>query len=431
MTVGIVTFVLIISILGLLLLGIEVAVVLGVVGLAFLVFGLGLPMSTLGKIGWNTCNSFTLTAIPLFILMGQIFLHSGVSVGLFKGVDKWIGRLPGGLACSVVGGCTIFAAISGSSPATAATLGSVALPEMEKRGYNMELALGSVAGGGTLGILIPPSITMIIYAVWQSVSVGELFIAGVIPGLILGTFFILLIMLRVGLQPALAPMGEKHTWKEKLLSIKDIGPWIGHILFILGGTFAGIMTATEAGAIGAMMSMIFALAYRKMSFQLLKWSLLDTLKVTVMIMYIVVAAKMLAFGFAYSGVTTYISSTLLDLFVGKYAIMATMCLIYLVLGCFLDTLSMLVLTLPLFTPIITELGFSNIWFGVFFVICAEAGMITPPVGLNLFVLKGISNYRLETIIRGAWPFLVPMIMVLAIITVFPQVALWLPSFMIY
>lgn len=410
--------------------GSEIGIALGAVSLIALYFVIDHPLYEAAVFSWDMSNSFTLTALPLFIFLGHVFLYSGVTKDLFSGVMKWMSWLPAGLACSVVGACAVFAAISGSSPATAATMGTIALPQMEKEGYNEKLACGVLAAGGTLGILIPPSITMIIYGAWMGLSVVELFAGGIIPGIILATLFVIGIVGVVKVRPKLAPGMLSFSWKERLIALGQIAPWVLLILLVLGGIFSGIMTPTEAAGVGALLSLIFAAAYRKLSFNVVKQAALSTLKLTSMILFIICMARILAFFAHYMGFGKVIAAYLMDLDLSKYYIIAAIFFLYLILGCFFETASMIVLTMPFVTPILIGLSFDLIWFGVALVIMMEAGMITPPVGLNLYVIQGIAKRDMLVVVQGAAPFLIPMLITVAIITAFPQLVLWLPSIIV-
>jgi len=413
----------------LLALGSEIGIALAAAAFIALV-ALKHPLYESAIFSWDITNSFTLTALPLCIFMGNIFLYSGVSDGLFTAVKKWLSWLPGGLACSVVGACAIFAAISGSSPATAATIGTVALPEMIKEGYAKRLTYGVIAAGGTLGILIPPSITMIIYGSWQNVSIAELFAGGIIPGILLAILFILTVILAVLWWPQLAPKRSSYTWNERFVALGQIAPWTILILLILGGIFAGIMTPTEAAAVGALTSVVFTVIYRRFSLKVLKQSSLDTVKVTCMILFIIAMARVLAFYVHYVGLGKMVATGLLDLQLSKYLVLIAIYIMYLVLGCFFETASMIVLTLPFIAPILTGLNIDMVWFGVVLVVLMEAGMITPPVGMNLFVIQGIAKEDLMEVSIAAAPFLLPMAVLIAVMTIWPQTVLWLPKIMV-
>lgn len=416
----------------LLFLGMEIGFAIGLVGICGLIFILDFPLIEPMIGAWVLTNSFALSAIPLFIFMGYILLSSGISERLFRGADNWLGGLPGGLCCSVVGACAMFAAMSGSSQATAGTIGAVSLPEMESRRYNMRLACGTLAAGGTLGILIPPSITMIIYGSWMNVAVGKLFMAGVVPGVMLAGIYILGISLVCLWRPNFAPRGKSTTWRNKVNSLPDLLPTIILIVVILGGIFIGIWDPTEGAAVGSFASIILALAYRQLTINSIKQAALGSVRVTSMLILVMVGAQIVAFIMQYTGVTTTVANAMLSLSSIKWVIMILIFVLYLILGCFFDAVSMMLLTLPFVFPVVSGLGYSPIWFGVVLVICIEAGMITPPVGLNLYVINTISRGKysvMGVIAAGAAPFLIGMFIELAILLRFPSIALWLPGMM--
>lgn len=373
-------------------------------------------------------DSFVLTAIPLFVFMGAIFVKSGITRYLFRGVSAWVGRLPGGLALSVVGGCTIFAAMSGSSPATAAAMGTLSLPEMEKYGYSPNLSLGVVAAGGTLGILIPPSITMIVFGAWTATPVVYLFAAGIIPGLILASLYGILVSVRVMLNPSLAPKTPSVTWREKLKFSVGIVPWLVTIVIVLGVIFTGIMTPTEAASMGAVISIILALAYRRMNFSVLREAALMAVRICSMLGLVMGGAAMLLFVVAWVGIPKLAVAFFLSFSVGTYGLVALIAVMYIILGCFIGPIEMMLLTLPFVAPIITGIGYNMVWLGVFLIILSEMAMLTPPVGMNLWVIQSISpKHSIETIARSAMPFLGPMVIMLILLAIWPEIALWLPS----
>jgi tripartite ATP-independent transporter DctM subunit len=427
--------VIILSILGILLLflllasGLEIAASLGIFSIIGLVVALDQSPFIVARMTWGVAYNHVLTAIPLFVFMGEIFLRSGISERLFNGLQKWVGRLPGGLASTIVVACTIFSAISGSSPATAATVGAISIPEMKKNGYDTKLAYGVVAAGGTLGILIPPSITMIVYGAFVGISVVDLFKAGIIPGMLLAAAFIAMIMIRAKLNPAIAPRSEvSATWSEKLHAIRDIAPLFLIIGAVLGGIMMGITTPTEGAAVGVVFSIVFSFLYKKLTWKVIKESALDSVKMTSMILFVIFGANALAYIVQSMKIPEIIATPILALDVSKYTIIFFICALYFVLGCFLDVLSMLLVTIPLIVPIIPKLGYDLTWFGIVFVICTEAGMITPPVGLNLFVIQGIDkDATLVDIMLGSIPFLAIITIMIAIIVLFPDIVLWLPS----
>jgi len=418
-------------------------------GMVFLFLALGMPVAGglgvaaiigslifLGNFGlatyvpWQVSNSFILTAIPLFIFMGQVLLHSELSIRLYDGAAAVLGKLPGGLLHANVGSCAIFAAISGSSLATAATIGTVALPELEKRGYENKIACGSLAAGGTLGILIPPSISMIIIGAMSEQSIDRLFIAGILPGIMLALLFISYIIVRVIIQPRLAPHFESISMKRRVLSVISMWPVAVIMGTVLGGIYLGVTTPTEAAAVGAFMAMVFALIYRKLNWLTLKASLLDAVKITAMIMFIIVGAMILSGALGLLRVPFMMVDWVASLPLPPLAILIGIYIMYLFLGCFLDGTALVVLTVPIVFPIIEALGFDPVWFAVALVILVECCLLTPPVGTNVYVIHGLRPGRpMSEVILGAMPFFFMMVIGLAIVTAFPMIATWLPSTM--
>ena len=411
--------------------GIPVAVGLGLVGIIVAVIFLGFGHAqALGNAPWNIGTQFILVAIPLFIFMGQILLHSGISDRLYTGATALLGKLPGGLLHANIASCSVFAAISGSSVATAATIGTVAIPELEKRGYESKIVLGSLAAGGTLGILIPPSMCMIIYGAMAEESVGQLFIAGVFPGIMLTLLFMGYILVRVITKPRLAPSFEGMPWKQRSLRILSIWPVAVIMFMVLGGIYMGVTTPTEAAALGAFTSMVFALAYRRLNWQIIKGILRDTVKTTAYIMFLVVGAQLLTGTLSMLRVPDNAVLWVTSLAVSPMIVLMFIYILYLFLGCFMDGISMMVVTLPVVVPILRSLGFDLIWFGVALVILVEMAMLTPPVGLNVYVIHGLRPDRpMSEVFRGIIPFFFMMFLGLAIVTVFPIIATWLPSTM--
>ena len=372
-------------------------------------------------------NNFTFTAIPLFVFMGAILSNTGIIGSLFKGTELILGRLPGSMASSVIIANSIFGAISGSSLAAVATFGKICFPEMKKMGYDEKLSLGAIAISGTLSVLIPPSVILIVYAGWQDVSVARLFAGGIIPGILMALLLVLTVTVLVIRNPKLAPVSEKTTFAEGLKAFLDILPYIGIIFLVLGSIFGGIMTPTESAALGALISIIMAIIYRKLTLQAFLSSMWTAVTITSMIAFVLFTARMLGQLFQFIGLTEVFADFMLGLPFGRYGILLIICIMYLLLGCFFDALSMLVLTLPFITPIINDLGFDKIWFGVLYVVLAEIGLVTPPYGLNLFVLNGVvPQYEITTIFRGTLPFLIPTLILVIIVALFPEVVLWLP-----
>lgn len=412
----------------LLCLGVEIAVAMGVMASLGFVFFVNKPQVEIAWTAWTTLNSFTLLSMTFFIFMGAIFANTGVVKTLFSAADKWLGWLPGGLVSSVLGACAVFGAMSGSSVAAAATFSTITFPEMEKRGYDPKLALGAIAIGGTLSVLIPPSIILIVYGSWENQSVARLFAAAMIPGVIATLLLILTVMVMVALNRKLAPKPVPTTWSERIIAVRDILPWLLLISLILGSIFGGIMTPTEASALGGILSVVMALAYRKLTFKAFKDSFLAAVKVSAMIGFIMVAARLLSFVLQASGLTETFASFTMNLPLGKYGMFTLICIMYLILGCFLDSMSMMLLTLPFVMPVLASFNFSPIWWGVVYVILAEIGMVTPPFGLNLFTIQSVlPKYPLMTIARGSLPFIIPMLLVIVLVTIWPQLALWLPG----
>jgi tripartite ATP-independent transporter DctM subunit len=413
----------------LLLIGMEIFLAFGIMAsIGILLFVAAEPQNQLAWTSWVTLNVFSFTAVPLFIFMGEMFSNTGVIRYLFDGANKWLGGLPGGLGCSVTGACALFGAMSGSSVAATATFGRIAYPEMEKQGYDPKLGLGVIAIGGTLSVLIPPSIILIIYGGWQAQSIVRLFAAAMIPGMMLSLLIILTIMVMVWRKPSLAPKPFQSTWGEKMSALVKLLPWLGTVAVVLGVIFGGIMTPTEAASMGAFLSLVLAAGYRRLSFKVIKESFLGAAKVTAMIGLIIAMAQVLSHVFLSTGIGEAVTEFIINLPFGKYGILVAIYVMYLILGCFFDSISMMVLTLPFIAPVISDLGFSLLWFGVTYVLLAEVGLVTPPFGLNLFVLHGVvPKHGILTVARGALPFLIPTLFMVLLLTVFPELALWLPK----
>jgi C4-dicarboxylate transporter DctM subunit len=382
----------------------------------------------IAEIAADTGTNLFMITIPLFVLMAEILSFSGVGNDLYTAAHRWLSWLPGGLAISSIGTCTGFAAVSGSSPATAATVGIVAIPEMIKRGYNRELAVGSIAAGGTLGILIPPSIAMIVYGIITEVSIGRLFIAGVIPGIILALILSGAIALAVKIRPSIAPPVQGVTWAERFSSLKKIWPFVVLSVSVIGSIYAGVATPTESAAIGVTFSIIIALIYRRLSLKELHEALKRSASVSAMIIFLVIGGSVLAFVLSFLNIPQTITNMVTSLGVSRWWIMILINAILLVLGCLMDPMGVLVISLPIIFPIVTNLGFDPIWFGIIVTVNVEIGMITPPVGLNLFVLKGVvPNITMKEIYVGSTYFVSVLLFGLAILMLFPSLSTWLPG----
>ena len=375
-------------------------------------------------------TTYTLSVIPLFILMGQFATHSGLSREIYRAVERWIGHRRGGLAMATIGACAGFAAISGSSVATAATMGTVALPEMEKYRYGNALSTSTVAAGGTLGILIPPSATFVFYAILTEQSVGKLFIAGILPGILLAALFMITIYVQVRINPESAPRREKATFRERVVVIKGVWGMVLLFLIVMGGIYSGVFTPTEAAGIGAFGAFLFALFKRQVTGRHFLSSLRMTAQSTGMIFIIVISAYIFGYFLAVTRIPSELADYMAGLELSRYIILAAVVLLYSILGMFLDGWAIMVLTIPIIQPLMVNLGFDPIWFGVMIVIMMEMALITPPVGVNVFVIKGVAkDVPMYTIFKGIWPFWVAMLVSLFLLTLFPQIALFLPNTM--
>jgi C4-dicarboxylate transporter, DctM subunit len=411
----------------LLALGLEIGVAMALVASAGLVLVVDKPLVQMAWTAWESLNSFTLLAMPLFVFMGAVFAGSGAVRLLFSALDKWLGWLPGGLASVVIAANGVFGAISGSSVAAAATFSMIAYPEMEKRRYSPRLSLGAIAVGGTLSVLVPPSLILIVYGSWENVSVARLFAAAMIPGALLMLLMLLCVVLMVKLKPELAPRSAPASWKERIYAIRDMLPWLVVILVVMGSIFGGLMTPTEASGLGAVMSVGIAWYYGTLSYRMVRDAMLSAVKVTAMIAFIIFAARLLSFVFQDIGATAKLSGAVLGLGLGKYGTMLAIVILYLILGMFFDSMAMMLLTLSFIMPVILKLGYDPIWWGVTFVLLAEIGLVTPPFGLNLFTIHGVlAKFSIMYIARASLPFLGVMILMVWILIFFPQLALWLP-----
>ncbi len=379
---------------------------------------------------YETFSSYSLTVIPLFVLMGQISFHAGISKRLFNTAYHWLGPLPGGLAMATVGACTAFGAICGSGPATAATMASVALPEMRRYKYDMELASGAVAAGGSLGMLIPPSVVFIVYAIMTEQSIGALFIAGIVPGLLIATLFCLTIYITCKLRPEQGPVGPSVGWGVKFRSLTGVAETLILFVLVMGGMFLGYFTPTEAAAIGAAGSLAIALVKRQITIKVLVRSLQETIRTSCMVMIIVAGAVMFGHFLAVTRIPFALAEWLAGLPLPSSIIMGFIILFYLLSGCFVDALALVLLTIPIFYPVVTGLGFDAIWFGVIVVVVTQMGVISPPVGVNAYVVSGIErDIPLQTVFKGALPFLGALIVAALILLLFPGLTLFLPNLM--
>ncbi|MBN2326049.1 MAG: TRAP transporter large permease [Candidatus Omnitrophica bacterium] len=377
---------------------------------------------------YDIFSSYSLTVIPLFVFMGQIAFHAGISRRLFNAAYHWLGPLPGGLAMATVGACTAFGAICGSGPATAATMASVALPEMKRYKYDMELGSGTVAAGGSLGMLIPPSVVFIVYAIMTEQSVGKLFIAGIVPGLLIALLFCLAIYINCLRRPELGPSAPKTTWKEKFISLGGVTETIILFVLVMGGMFKGFFTPTEAAAVGAAGSLVIVALRRSLTFKALLKSIQETVRTSCMVIIIVAGATMFGRFLAITRIPFELAEWLVGLPLPGWIIMGFIILFYLVCGCFVDALALIILTIPIFSPVVSALHFDPIWFGVIIVVVTQMGVISPPVGVNVYVVSGMErDISLQTVFKGAMPFLLVLVISAVLLIMFPQLCLFLPE----
>lgn len=410
-------------------LSIPVGAALGVLGLTLDPMFSSLPLTrALGEISWNTNNEFLLVAIPLFILLGEVLLRAGLAEKMYQSMSLWLSWLPGGLMHANIGASTLFSATSGSSVATSATVGTVAIPQIRKHGYNQPLFLGSLAAGGTLGILIPPSINLVLYGVLTNSSVPKLYLAGIIPGFMLAGLFILTIIIACLVKPEWGGKKISATWNERLRSLVNLLPPLGIFFLVVGSIYAGLATPTEAAALGVLGALVLAACYGRLTLSMLREAVEGSMKSTAMIMLIVIAAAFLNFVMSATGLTNAITD-----FIGGLGLSAGMMLLvliafYLVLGCFMETLSMMITTIPIVAPVMIGLGYDPIWLGILIIILVEAALITPPVGMNLFVVQSLrKSGSMNDVIIGALPFVAAMFIMLLLLSLFPSIAMWMPN----
>ena len=401
--------------------------VVGFIGFAAIVnTSAGASMITLEL--YETFTSYGLTVIPLFIFMGQIAFHAGISRRLFDAAYHWMGHLPGGLAISTVGACTAFGAICGSGPATAATMASVALPEMKRYHYSSQLSCGTVAAGGGLGMLIPPSVVFIVYAILTEQSIGKLFIAGILPGLLIAGLFAATIYIQCLLNPRLGPAGPAMSWRSKFMSLSGLTETLILFAVVMGGMFRGLFSPTEAAAIGAAGSLVIAGVRGQLSRKMLVRSLMETIRTSCMVMIIVTGALIFGRFLAITRIPFELATWLAELPLPGWMVMGMIILFYLVAGSFIDALALVMLTTSIFYPVVIQLGYDPIWFGVIIVVVTQMGVITPPVGVNVYVVGGIErDVPLQTIFRGAIPFLLALIVAAIILVLFPGICTFLPN----
>ncbi len=417
-----------------LLIGQWTALALGSVGVLVLLLSKGvIGLQALSSVIWNNSASYILIAVPMFLLMGEVILRSGVSSYFYRGIVVLLSWLPGGLLHANILSCAIFSAVSGSSVATAATVGTVAIPEMKKHKYDSRMIYGSLAAGGTLGILIPPSIVMVLYGALVEESIAKLFMAGIIPGLVLSGIFMVYIAARLLVNPQLAP--PRHSASDATLAASTSDVWhvfpvLALLVSVLGGIYIGFATPTEAAAVGAAGSILLAALYRNLTLPILNEAVMSTVKTTCMVVFIIIGAQILSTALTYSGASRTISEWVLGLGLSKWQFFMVLVVVYLILGCFVDGISMIYMTLPVLLPLIKSFGFDLIWFGIVLTILIELGQITPPVGLNLFTIHAISGgASFSEVVHGSIPYVFLMLLMILLLALFPELALWLPTTM--
>ena len=380
---------------------------------------------------WGTSSSWTLTALPLFVWMGEILFRTKLSENLFEGLSPWMQKLPGGLIHVNVVGCALFAAISGSSAATVATVGKMSIPELRKRNYPEKILLGSLAGSGTLGLLIPPSIILIIYGVTVQESIAKLFIAGIIPGIMIAIIFMLYVIVWSLINKKIMPETfENFSFFEKVKRSKQLIPVILLILSVIGSIYTGIATATEAASLGVVGALILSYFQKSLSLETFKKSLLGATKTSCMIAFILAGSSFLSLAMGFTGLPRNLAIWIENMDLSPYILIMVLMIFYIILGMFLDGISAVVLTMAIIEPMIRQAGFDMIWFGIFLVIVVEMAQITPPVGFNLFVLQGMANKDMGYIARSAFPLFLLMVLAVVLVVIFPEIALWMPEQMV-
>lgn len=402
---------------------------IGFIGFASIA-GFDSALGILRTVPYSTFADYSFSVIPLFMLMGTFCYYAGLSKDLYDGFNSWIGKMRGGLAMATIGACAGFSAVCGSSLATAVAMGKAVLPEMKRYKYNDGLATGAIASGGSMGILIPPSTGFILYGIITSQSIGKLFLSGIIPGILEAIFYIITIFVLCKINPSYAPAGPRTSLKHKFKALQ--GTWVVLVLFLLviGGLYLGVFSPTEAGGVGAFGALIFGFARRRLNWKSFKDSLLEVGWSTAMLMTILLGAMFLTYFLVISRLPNNLATAIGELQLNRYAILAIIGALYIILGCLMDPIAMILITVPILYPMVIKLGFDPIWFGVFVVRMSEIGMITPPVGLNVFVIKGVAeNISMGTIFKGIVPFLIADIFHVALLVIFPQICLFLPRMM--
>ena len=429
MTPGLEVVIVLVIFLGLLAAGMAIPFAIGVPAIVYLVLHGGVPaLKGIGLMSWGSMNSFALTAIPLFILMAEIMQHSGISFRIYRGLSKLVCVIPGGLLQTNIAGCALFAAISGSSVATAAAIGTVALPQLVKRGYHRPLAAGSLAAGGTLGILIPPSIAMIVYGTFTETSVSKLFMAGIVPGLVLTGLFMLYVLVHALMRPEIAPREKGPQNLAQLGSaLADLVPFVVVIGGTMGSLYFGWVTPTEAAAVGCLAAFVVSAFWGRLGWQELRTAIVSAVMISGNILLIVYTAFVFSYAISVAGVGEQLTSWMVTLNLSRLEFFFALFVLYTILGCLVESLGMIVITVPLLYPVLLKYGIDPVWFGIILVLFIELGQISPPIGINLFVIQSIWDGQLSDIVWGTIPFHLLMFVLLVVLVFWPELALWLPQ----
>jgi len=410
--------------------GMWVPFAIAVTALGYLFVAQGWPgLKAIGLVSWGSTNSFTLTAIPMFVLMAELLLKSGLSQRVYRGLSVLVRPLPGGLLQTNIAGCAMFAAISGSSVATAAAIGTVALPLLHQRGYDARLATGSLAAGGTLGILIPPSIAMIIYGTFTDTSIAKLFMAGIVPGLLLAALFMVYIAGFAILRPEVAPRRPEDDEPIRWLEVAaDLLPFALLMLTVLGSLYLGWATPTEAAAVGSAGAIVISAIWADLDIRIFREALRSTARITGSIMFIVLAAFLFSYAIGMAGLANNLVAALVDFGLGPFGFMLAVIIGYVIMGCLVDSIGMMVITIPLLYPLLVNYGFDTVWFGVLLVLLIEMGQVTPPMGINLFVIQSIRpEGKLDDVLVGSLPFTMIIVLMIGLLCLWPDMALWMPN----
>lgn len=420
----------VVILLALLFLSVPVASSIAGVGIIVGYFFSDFPIfQAVGEITWAVSTDYLLLSIPLFVLLGEILLHSGIAKNIYFALYKWLSWLPGNLLHANIASSAIFSSISGSSVATAATITTVAMPQCKKYGHNSGFFAGSIAAGGTLGILIPPSINLIIYGFLTNTSIPKLFVAGLVPGILLAILFMLFIFIKSSMSKQNRAVIEKVSWKERFVALKDLIPIVALFLLVMGSIYTGFATPTESAALGVATTLIIVYAKGLFNFEIIKLSVIGTMRTTGMIMFIIIAANFLNFVLVSIGLTDELAYFIEDLEVSKYTMLLIVTLLFGVLGLFIETLSLMVIAIPIVAPVMISLGFDGVWFGIYLIILIEMALITPPVGLNLYVVQGIRcEGSIVEVMRGCIPFVLIMFGMAILLAIFPQISLFLVNY---